>query len=118
MVTEQLRLVPGASPILCQMLDGARGPVQPPIRSEIFGLQRFAQHGRSLGETHRAERPSLGAASFFPRLRDNIHTLNEAQRQRLREATREVYVGLQGRIGTGWLERVRTVLKPGRGHLG
>ncbi|MBP6118568.1 MAG: DctP family TRAP transporter solute-binding subunit [Giesbergeria sp.] len=47
-----------------------------------------------------------------------IHTLNEAQRQRLREATREVYVGLQGRIGTGWLERVRTVLKPGRGYLG
>ena len=41
---------------LCDILDGARGPVQPPIRSEIFGLQRFAQHGRSLGETHRAAR--------------------------------------------------------------
>ena len=89
MVTELLRLVPGASPILCQMLDGARGPVQPPIRSEIFGLQRFAQHGRSLGETHRAERPSLGAASFFPRLRDNIHTLNEAHH----------YIGAQAATG-------------------
>ncbi|MEO6852882.1 MAG: hypothetical protein ABI410_22030, partial [Rhodoferax sp.] len=89
MATELLRLVPSASPILCQMLDGVRGPVQPPIRSEIFGLQRFAQHGRSLGETHRAERPSLRAASFFPRLRENIQTLDEAHR----------YIGVQAATG-------------------
>ena len=89
MATVLLRLVPSAPPTLCQMLDGVRGPVQPPIRSEIFGLQRFAQHGRSLGETHRAERPSMRAASFFPRLRDNIHALDEAHR----------YIGVQAATG-------------------
>src|SRR5450830_1688018 len=73
------RLLPGASQALCDILDGARGELEPPIRSEIFGLQRFAQHGRSLGETHRAARASWRAATFFPRLRSNIHALREAQ---------------------------------------
>ena len=89
MANELLRLVPSASPMLRQMLDGTRGPVQQPIRSEIFGLQRFAQHGRSLGETHRAARPSPRAVSFFPRLRENIHTLVETHR----------YIGLQAATG-------------------
>src|ERR1035437_7391285 len=73
------RLLPGASQALLEILDAARSPVQPPIRSEIFGPQRFAQHGRSLGETHRAARASWRAATFFPRLRSNIHALREAQ---------------------------------------
>ncbi len=60
------------------MLDGARGPVEAPIRSEIFGLQRFAQHGRSLGATHRAAQGNPWLANFFPRLRSNIGTLREA----------------------------------------
>jgi cyclic beta-1,2-glucan synthetase len=54
--------------------------VQAPIRSEIFGQQRFAQHGRSLGATHRAERGSALVANFFPRLRSNMRTLREAHR--------------------------------------
>src|ERR1044071_6543041 len=83
------RLVPGAPQSLLKILDGRLGPVQPPIRSEIFGLQRFAQHGRSLGETHRAERPRAGAASFFPQLRNNLGTLPEAPR----------YIGLQAASG-------------------
>ena len=86
---ELLRLVPDAPPALRGILDGTRGPVQPPIRSEIFGLQRFAQHGRSLGETHRAARASSRAASFFPRLRSNIQTLREAHR----------YIGIQASTG-------------------
>ncbi len=73
-----LHLVPGAPQALCQILNGARGPVQAPIRSEIFGLQRFAQHGRSLGATHRAARGNPWLANFFPRLRSNIRTLREA----------------------------------------
>ena len=67
----------------------AQGPVQPPIRSEIFGPQRFAQHGRSLGETHRAARARPGAATFFPRLKDNIRVLRQAHH----------YLGLQAATG-------------------
>ena len=40
--------------MLFDILDSGRGQLLAPIRSEIFGAQRFAQHGRSLGETHRA----------------------------------------------------------------
>ncbi|MGQ0595914.1 GH36-type glycosyl hydrolase domain-containing protein [Aquabacterium sp.] len=50
---------------------------------------RFAQHGRSLGKTHRAARASSRAAKFFPRLHDNIQTLREAQR----------YIGEQAATG-------------------
>ncbi|MEO8155483.1 MAG: carbohydrate-binding protein, partial [Rhizobacter sp.] len=83
------RLMPEAPQALLRMLDGTRGPVAAPVRSEIFGLERFAQHGRSLGETHRAERGSWRAATFFPRLRSNIRTLREAHH----------YIGLQASSG-------------------
>src|SRR5665647_1085473 len=76
---ELRQLIQTAPQVLLDILDGARGSVPPPIRSEIFGLQRFAQHGRSLGETHRAARASWRAATFFPRLHSNIHALREAQ---------------------------------------
>ena len=71
-------VIADASPALGGILDGARGAVQVPIRSEIFGPQRFAQHGRSLGATHRAARAGLYAPTFEPRLKDNIRTLREA----------------------------------------
>ncbi len=83
------RLLPKAPQALLRILDGSRGPVQPPVRSEIFGLERFAQHGRSLGETHRAEPGSWRSATFFPRLRSNIQTLREAHH----------YIGLQATSG-------------------
>ena len=70
-------------------MDGARGAVEPPIRSEIFGPQRFAQHGRSLGATHRATLARGWGGSFFPRLRDNIQALREAH----------AYIGLQASTG-------------------
>lgn len=82
-------LVPGASEALCAILDASRGPVPPPIRSEIFGAQRFAQHGRSLGATHHAVRMPLRTATFFPRLQSNIDVLREAHR----------YIGAQARTG-------------------
>lgn len=75
---ELLSPIPSASRPLHDILDGARGVVQPPIRSEIFGSQRFSQHGRSLGETHRASRATLLTANFFPRLKSNIRALREA----------------------------------------
>ena len=86
---ELLRLLPDAPQALCAILDSDLRPVQPPIRSEIFGPQRFAQHGRSLGETHRAARARAGAASFFPRLKDNIRVLRQAHH----------YLGLQAATG-------------------
>ncbi|MES2091977.1 MAG: hypothetical protein V4532_18645 [Pseudomonadota bacterium] len=86
---ELLRLIPEASAGLLEILDESRGTLQAPIRSEIFGLQRFAQHGRSLGEAHRAARASPQAATFFPRLKSNILTLREAHR----------YIGVQARTG-------------------
>ncbi|MDP9043944.1 MAG: carbohydrate-binding protein, partial [Pseudomonadota bacterium] len=85
---ELLRLVPDAPESTLLILDGARGAVDPPNRSEIFGPERFAQHGRSLGDTHRARTASRSAA-FFPRLEDNIRVLRQAQR----------YIGAQARTG-------------------
>jgi cyclic beta-1,2-glucan synthetase len=84
---ELLRLVPDAPPELGQILDPARGPLERPNRSEIFGPERFAQHGKSLGETHAAAYASSRASAFFPRLRENIHVLREAQRYIGRQAT-------------------------------
>lgn len=66
--------------MLAQLLDASAGPLQPPIRSEVFGPERFAQHGRSLGLTHRAARASWRQAGFYPRLRSNIEMLRTAQR--------------------------------------
>ncbi|MCY7306302.1 MAG: glycosyltransferase [Rhodoferax sp.] len=78
-----------AEKALRDILDGARGPVESPIRSEIFGPQRFAQHGRSLGTTHQATRSSGWSGGFFPRLRSNIRVLREAHH----------YIGIQASTG-------------------
>ena len=83
------RLIPDATPALLSILDGARGALESPIRSEIFGPQRFAQHGRSLGDTHRAAAANSRSATFFPRLQNNIRTLREAHR----------YIGMQASTG-------------------
>ncbi len=82
-----LRLVPDAPPELGEILDPARGALERPNRSEIFGPERFAQHGRSLGETHAAAYAKARSGAFFPRLRDNIRILREAQRYIGRQAT-------------------------------
>ncbi|MBA4341784.1 MAG: carbohydrate-binding protein [Methylibium sp.] len=75
-----LRLLPDAPQALAELLDGAAGALQAPIRSEIFGPQRFAEHGRSLGQTHGAGAASWRQAGFYPRLRSNIETLRRTQR--------------------------------------
>ena len=86
---ELLRLIPDAPAAVYAILDGSRGPLEPPIRSEIFGPQRFAQHGKSLGETHRAGRATRRSATFFPRLQGNINALREAHS----------YIGTQASTG-------------------
>jgi cyclic beta-1,2-glucan synthetase len=82
-------VLPDAPPELCEILNHRHGAIQSPIRSEIFGPQRFAQHGRSLGETHRATQSPVGGANFFPRIKDNLKTLREANH----------YIGVQASIG-------------------
>ena len=72
------RIVPGASQALCDILQPSDGFLDPPIRSEIFGHQRFAQHGRSLGLTHRTTRRKTNRETFTPRLRSNILRLRAA----------------------------------------
>jgi cyclic beta-1,2-glucan synthetase len=62
------------------------GPALEPIRSEIFGIDRFVRHGRSLGASHRAGRATLGQATFYPRLQSNIRSLR-ASYQRLASLT-------------------------------
>lgn len=83
------RLCPGAAPELLALLDPRRGPVEPPNRSEIFGPERFAQHGRSLAATHRAEPSRSRRNTFFPRLRENVRVLREAHR----------YIGAHAKTG-------------------
>ncbi len=61
----------------CTLLDADRGALEQPIRSEIFGAARFAQHGRSLAQAHQAK-VKRRTAPFFPRLHDNIDVLREA----------------------------------------
>jgi cyclic beta-1,2-glucan synthetase len=82
-----LQGVADASQALLKILYAGRGAILPPIRSEIFGPQRFAEHGRSLGATHRAA--IVRAASFFPRLRSNVRVLREAHQ----------YIGEQAKTG-------------------
>ncbi|MDR3370948.1 GH36-type glycosyl hydrolase domain-containing protein [Rhodoferax sp.] len=71
-------LLPDAPAELRSILDSEQGPVQGPIRSEIFGPQRFAQHGRSLAETHRAAPGTARVPQFFPRIEGNIAALRQA----------------------------------------
>ncbi|MEO7150167.1 MAG: glucoamylase family protein, partial [Burkholderiaceae bacterium] len=78
--SEVQRRVPEAPAPLAEILDPEQGLLEPPIRSEIFGAERFAQHGRSLGETHRATVRWRRWETFFPRLKENIRVLRAAHR--------------------------------------
>lgn len=74
------------------LLSPARGALEAPIRSEIFGAARFQRHGRSLAETHDvAPLASWRATPFFPRLRENVRVLREAHH----------YTGAQSAAGIG-----------------
>jgi cyclic beta-1,2-glucan synthetase len=59
-----------------------RGDIEPPIRAELFGAQRFEQHGRSLAAAQ-IVRPFNSRAKgrlnqFFPRVTSNIAALRRA----------------------------------------
>ncbi len=69
------------SPYARQIL-ATRAEVDPPIRSELFGAQRFEEHGRSLAHAQQVH-PFDGSGrtsrpAFFPRVDENIGALREA----------------------------------------
>lgn len=63
-----------------RLLFGPHPQVEPPIRAELFGAQRFEQHGQSLARAqvvqHDASRG--GSAPFFPRVDKNLESLRES----------------------------------------
>src|SRR5678816_400256 len=97
--SDLLRLVPDAPAELGEILDARRGPLERPNRSEIFGPERFAQHGRSLAETHAAAFANKRTSALFPRLRDNIRNQRDAQHYIARYAA----WGYGLRRAAGWL---------------
>ncbi|AVQ81541.1 GH36-type glycosyl hydrolase domain-containing protein [Variovorax sp. PMC12] len=63
------------------LLLGPHDPVAPPIRAELFGTQRFEQHGHSLARAQVVEddhRSTHQAAPFFPRVDENLASLRSA----------------------------------------
>ena len=68
------------SPYARQLLLAPHGEIQEPIRAELFGAQRFEQHGRSLAaaQTVRPTGSPDRAAPFFPRVQENIAALRQA----------------------------------------
>ncbi len=63
-----------------RMLDARAGAVLEPVRAEVFGLARFEEHGRHLGNTHHARKAPFGRTTFYPRLQSNIRALRSAHR--------------------------------------
>src|SRR5580765_378556 len=86
------RLVPDAGAALTEILDPGRGLVDPPIRAEIFGPERFAEHGRALASVHRADTKAPHPKAFYPRLRDNIAALAEAHQYIAAQADSGYYI--------------------------
>nr|WP_237288468.1 glucoamylase family protein [Variovorax sp. PAMC 28711] len=63
-----------------QLLTRPHDAVEPPIRAELFGSQRFEQHGRSLARAQvvQDENAAIGGAPFFPRVDENLASLRSA----------------------------------------
>ena len=77
-------LVPNLGPHLSsyatKILNSHPEESEPLIRAELFGAQRFEQHGRSLAAAQPVRKKSLnvGGPSFFPRVQENIAALRQA----------------------------------------
>ena len=68
------------SPYARKILDAHPGEPESLIRAELFGAQRFEEHGRSLAEAQTVKK-TFGwrhGLSFFPRVQDNIVALRQA----------------------------------------
>ena len=80
MKTNALEKLGTLSPYARKILAFRSGGSEDLIRAELFGAQRFEQHGRSLAQAQTV-RTSSGwgeSLSFFPRVQDNITALRQA----------------------------------------
>jgi len=59
----------------CRLLFGRYQPVEPPIRAELFGAQRFEQYGHSLACAEVVQRGSA-RGDTTPFFRGSTRTLN------------------------------------------
>ena len=68
------------SPYAREILTSNSSGPEPLIRAELFGTQRFEEHGRSLAQAQvvRTSRSWGDSLSFFPRVQDNIAALRQA----------------------------------------
>jgi cyclic beta-1,2-glucan synthetase len=68
------------TPYARKILQSRQGEAEPPIRAELFGLQRFEEHGRSLAQAQviEADARPRSQASFFPRVEENLAALRNA----------------------------------------
>ena len=77
-----------------RLLDAAAGPLEPPIRSVLFGTARFEQHGHSLAQAHAVlDNGTRSGSNFFPRLQGNIEMLQLARAQLERRAAEGRHLG-------------------------
>ena len=68
------------SELACRLLDTARGPLEAPVRAQIFGAARFSELGRSLAQAQEVAAPGQLRSNFYPRLRQNLQVLRDARR--------------------------------------
>ncbi len=68
------------SPYAREIFVAHSGETEPLIRAELFGAQRFEEHGRSLAQAQATRVSSTWgeSLSFFPRVHDNIAALRRA----------------------------------------
>ena len=78
--TTAIERLDALSPYARQILGVRPGESEPLIRAELFGAQRFEQHGRSLAAAQTVRSPSgwAGSTTFFPRVQENIAALRQA----------------------------------------
>ena len=75
---------PRLRPVAWALLDPRQGPLPTPVRSVLFGVERFRQHGQSLAQAQRVERRRrwrrrIRAPHFFPRIAANLRGLERAR---------------------------------------
>ena len=80
MKTAALDLLGSLSSHAREILTFSSGNPEPLIRAELFGTQRFEEHGRSLAKAQavRSSKSWGQSLSFFPRVDDNISALRKA----------------------------------------
>jgi cyclic beta-1,2-glucan synthetase len=72
--------LPGLSRYARDLLDRSGEPAASHVRAELFGLQRFAEHGHSLAQAQTVYPPGSvpRGQRFFPRVRENLVALRSA----------------------------------------